>query len=91
MTALGSLLFIAMIPIDCKITNFPYTCISIKILLGVCLSPHNQYDYKGAWSNRGLETCKWVMLTKFIKLKSNCKELSELPINHSDTIANIQG
>ena len=27
MTALVSLLFIAMIPIDCKITNFPYTCL----------------------------------------------------------------
>ena len=26
MTDLVSLLFIAMIPIDCKITNFPYTC-----------------------------------------------------------------
>ena len=26
MTALVSLLFIAMIPIDCKITLFPYTC-----------------------------------------------------------------
>jgi len=27
MTALVSLIFIAMIPIDCKITNFPYTCL----------------------------------------------------------------
>ena len=27
MTALVSLLFIAMIPTDCKITNFPYTCL----------------------------------------------------------------
>ena len=27
MTALVSLLFIAMIPIDCKITKFPYTCL----------------------------------------------------------------
>ena len=27
MTDLVSLLFIAMIPIDCKITNFPCTCI----------------------------------------------------------------
>jgi len=26
MTDLVSLLFVAMIPIDCKITNFPYTC-----------------------------------------------------------------
>jgi len=26
MTALVSLLFITMIPIDCKITIFPYTC-----------------------------------------------------------------
>jgi len=27
MTDLVSQLFIAMIPIDCKITNFPYTCL----------------------------------------------------------------
>jgi len=27
MTDLVSLLFIAMIPIDCKITKFPYTCL----------------------------------------------------------------
>ena len=27
MAGLVSLLFIAIIPIDCKITNFPYTCL----------------------------------------------------------------
>ena len=27
MTALVSLLFVTMIPIDCKITNFPYICL----------------------------------------------------------------
>jgi len=27
MTDLVLLFFIAMIPIDCKITNFPYTCL----------------------------------------------------------------
>ena len=27
MTAFVLLLFIAMIPIDCKITNFPFTCL----------------------------------------------------------------
>ena len=35
MTNLVSVLFIAMIPIDCKITNFPYSClftIFIKII-----------------------------------------------------------
>ena len=29
MTALVSLLFITMIPIDCKITNSPYTCLFV--------------------------------------------------------------
>ena len=32
MIALVSQLFIAMIPIDCKITNFPYTCYYYSVL-----------------------------------------------------------
>ena len=30
MTALVSLLFIAMIPTDCEVTNFPYSCSNKK-------------------------------------------------------------
>ena len=43
-TALVSLLFITMIPIDCKITNFPYTCsIIAHIIAGAYIFMYVKY------------------------------------------------
>ena len=45
MTALVSLLFIAMIPIDCKITNFPYTCL-FTFLVTIVILVNSQVPFR---------------------------------------------
>ena len=45
MTALVTLFFIAVIPIDCKITNFPYTCYYIGLdKLQKCMNLYQNFE-----------------------------------------------
>ena len=39
---------VAMIPIDCKITNFPLHLLSNTVLLGVCLQAMTSKEFRNA-------------------------------------------
>ena len=57
MTAHVSLLFIAMIPIDCTITNFPYTCKESAMAGLACTK------FSGKTKNAKIATKLYVLLT----------------------------